>query len=366
MPKPSRVSSLAMGALLASATICVGLFIIPTLGMNAVGRGVWLVPVGGMALGVWGALALGHLCARFPQQTMTTFSQEILGKALGRVITIAAIVFFVLDASIGLRVMSSIESQSLLPKTPLNVVVLIMLALAVYMVWLGLEVMTRVAQVIAVIFVIPLLLFIIIMPPFTVRLDVNHLKPFLDFRSNELLSVGFVASLFMYRGFTVLCAMTPSLTRPKSAPKIGVWAVVASFPVFVAVTLYPLLAFGWPTANYYFYPFWQVAILVKTRAIPIERPIYVLESAVQGVILLTACSVLYAASVLTKDLLRLKSHRGPLLVYAPFVYALAVIPDNALEVLNFIVWWLVGGVVLWVVAPTLMLGIGAARGLWRK
>ncbi|MED3469989.1 GerAB/ArcD/ProY family transporter, partial [Bacillus thuringiensis] len=118
----------------------------------------WLVVIlSGFVVQVF-ILIIWILGTKFPNCTVFEIQEKIVGKTIGKVITGAYIVYFLLATSQFLSVFSNIIKLWLLPTTPSWLLILLMLGFSIYMVKENLQILSRFFVLTAMLFVLFLLL----------------------------------------------------------------------------------------------------------------------------------------------------------------------------------------------------------------
>ena len=147
---------------------------IPTLLIFHVGRDAWLSAVFAWFFDVLLAIVYAYMGLRFPGQNFVQYSITILGKYFGRIVGIMFPLFFLMVASLLMRAISTLISDTILPKTPMVAVLSFGYIIIAYAVKKGIEVIARACEILGPIYLVSLvLLFIIIIP----MVKINRLKP---------------------------------------------------------------------------------------------------------------------------------------------------------------------------------------------
>lgn len=116
---------------------------IPGLLIFHAGRDAWLSVIIAWLLDVLLAIVYAYMGIRFPGENFTQYSITILGKYLGRVVGAMFPIYFLMVASVLMRSISILITNMMLPKTPMEIVLLSGYMLIAYGVRKGIEVIAR-------------------------------------------------------------------------------------------------------------------------------------------------------------------------------------------------------------------------------
>lgn len=103
-----------------------------------------LFTIGGIGL----SLIVGALANRFPRRDFVVYSQQVLGTWMGKLLILAFLVWLFHTMGFVLWQIANFISLSLLPKTPIVAIMAILLLPSVYVVFDGIESLSRCSQVI--------------------------------------------------------------------------------------------------------------------------------------------------------------------------------------------------------------------------
>jgi len=107
----------------------------------------WLVVLFGMAVSLPVLLVYAAIMRSFPGMSLIEICQTVFGKAVGSVVSLIFIWFFLTVASLNLSNFGSFMRQAVLVETPTMVVIILMIVLCAYAVEKGLKVITRYAPI---------------------------------------------------------------------------------------------------------------------------------------------------------------------------------------------------------------------------
>lgn len=235
--KISAVQALMLGV--ASVTIMGHLLFIPVL-LNHAGKDSWL----SLLLTLLPALLIGFVVARlaqlFPGRTLIEYSEDILGKWLGKIAALLFVLFFFHDASLALRGFGEFYTSAITPRTPILVYFSAIVIMAVYAVRSGLEVLARTNQIFLVT-MIPVGLLASIMTQ--KDKDYANFLPILEYGPEPML-MGTFSLVSLYSTFIVLGMIFPYVTNVKKLKRFSMLTMVILILMFIGPVTGPVALFG--------------------------------------------------------------------------------------------------------------------------
>lgn len=350
---PYQLTTVIVGA-----NIGVGVLAFPRLIVEPAGTGGPLATVLGATLvfATWPAWVV--LSRWFPRLTPTKYASRVLTAPVAWLLMVALAVQLELLAALTIREFGEVLKAAVLPNTPIEVTIILLLLTTAYFVRFDLQVIARVYEIFFPIMLVPLTI-LCLLSLTTARgyylLPVTGMSWQGVFRGAVLASVGYVASV-------VAPFLLPSLTQPKLAIRAGFWGFGLSLFVYFLAMTATLSVFGpeelkrlvWPTLE-----------LVKTTTIPgfiLER----MESAFIGIwvaaVFTTVAAAYYPLVLLLAQLFRLKDHKVSVIPLLPVLYMTALVPDDIHTLYRMVLGVGLFGVVIANGMAILMVAVGWLRG----
>jgi spore germination protein KB len=142
-------------------------------------KDAWLAILLGMCGGIILFFIYYFLFRQYPNLPLTGYARKIFGEYLGWIIGLLYVVFFLYDAARDLRDFGDLLLSSTLTETPLLAINIVLVLAICYVLYLGIEVLARTAEVFVVILIFigftgNLLLY------FSGNVDIDNLQPFLE------------------------------------------------------------------------------------------------------------------------------------------------------------------------------------------
>lgn len=168
MLEKGKISSTQFYFLILILALSVSLFSLPSILIGRAKQDVWIVILIALGIDAVVAVVLYVLGLRYPNQTIFEYSEEILGRFLGKGVGLIFAIFFLLMTAIILNTITTLLTTAVMPETPKTVFYLVMLLVGAYAVNAGLEPIGRLSELIG-----PLVVFCLLLSP---ALNINHIK----------------------------------------------------------------------------------------------------------------------------------------------------------------------------------------------
>ncbi|MFB9756944.1 GerAB/ArcD/ProY family transporter [Ectobacillus funiculus] len=191
-------------------------------------KDAWIATLLGMCGGVILFLIYYSLFRKYPNLPLTGYARKIFGKYVGWIIGLFYVVFLLYDAARNLRDFGELLMSSTLRKTPLLAINILMVLAICYVLYLGIEVLARTAEVFIVILVFigftgNLLVFL------SGNLDINNLRPVLENGWKPIVMTAFpLLTFFPFGEIIAFTMLLPYLNQPELSKKVGLFAIISS------------------------------------------------------------------------------------------------------------------------------------------
>lgn len=310
-----RISKRQAILLIANSILASMVLISPALLTREAGQDAWLTVVIAGFLGFFFGVAVFSLGLRFPRKNLVEYSVDLLGPWAGSAVGIIFGLYFLYLDSYIVRSFGELLVTETMPETPLIVFNLLIVGLAAYGVYLGLEVFSRVNEIV---FPLSLLISAIFVALGIPDMDLNQLRPVFEHSFSDVLRGAGILFTFYAEGAFFLMIL-PNLHQPEQGRQI-VLPVSLILAFTMSVDVVGLIAlFGHEETSRLLFPSFEFAKTVHLGVF-FDR----LESLMVGVWVATiALKVMafYNIFVLSfAEVLNLKDYR-PLVL--PFAFLLA-------------------------------------------
>lgn len=308
-------------------------------------------------VGMWGVAKLGSL---FPDETFVEYSERIIGKWLGRLYSFMIIAFFTLLTGFAAREFGAVVVTSVLPKTPLEVTVIVMLLMAVIFTRGDMNTFTYIHS-----FYLPVILVPVLIITLVSLKDANilFLQPILGNGFKMIAGVPEIASLF--QGSFILAILIPFMQKPKKALRASFWGVVISGGFFIMIIVASIALFGTEEIKTIMWPTLGLARATSFPGNTLQR----LDVVFLPIWVTAVFTTIFSNYILTvqalKQCLRLQDHKMLPLFLLPIIFLIAMFPGETIEMYRYIE--VVGkyGLVLTFIFPFIILIVAKIRK-WPK
>lgn len=208
------------------------------------GRDSWIAMIIGAAGGMILVLCYSGLHRRFPDLNLTGYSKQLLGKILGTVVGVLYLLFFLYDTTRDLRDGISLIQIRALNTTPILVIGLLLIGVAVYVLYLGIHVLGRIAILYGILSMF-LMLTMLLLLSFSGVIDLHNLLPVASQGWKPILGIGGTSALMFPYGELVSFAMVlPAMSKKYNSIAVCLTAVFFGGTMLTEVTVLMVASLG--------------------------------------------------------------------------------------------------------------------------
>jgi spore germination protein KB len=271
-------------------------------------KDAWLA----ILLGVCGGIALFFiyyaLFRQFPNLPLTGYVRKIFGKYVGWIIGLLYTVYWLYNASRNLRDFGELLLTSTMTQTPLLALNILFVLGICYVLYLGIEVLGRTAEV----FIVILLFFGFVgnlFVYFSGNVNLHNLQPFLENGWKPIVTTAFpITTFFPFGQMITFTMLLPYLNRPELAKKVWLSAIISSGLILSYTTSLDIAVLGVDAVERATYP-----LLSTIGQINLLDFIQRLDAIVVFTFLMTmffkTSIFFYCAVIGIVDLFKLKNHQ---------------------------------------------------------
>ncbi len=265
MLEHGKIDSKQAILLMISMILPTAILIVPAITLKYAKQDAWLSLILATLVGLLIAWLVVSLSLRFPGKTIIEYTEEILGRVLGKIVGFLYIYTFMRIGSGVCREFGFFLVTAMMPETPMIVFIIIAIVISAYAVRNGLEVLCRFNQLFIPVTGLLVIAFLLS----TTNMKLTRLLPVFD---TGLLSIaqGAVSPIAWLGEILTLAMIIPYLTKPKEAYRVAVISVLLSGFILMINTMESLLIFGPDLANHWLYPTYN-AVRVVSIANFLER-----------------------------------------------------------------------------------------------
>ncbi|CAM3435948.1 endospore germination permease [Paenibacillus lupini] len=330
--EPRQITVIQASAVLVSTIIGVGVLALPLFAVRAADSGGPLVTLLAVLLAFVGLALITWLGIRFPDQTIIRYSEVIIGKWLAWIGSMLIILFFAVLTSLTAREFGEVVVTSVLKETPVEVTVIVMLLLATISTRHGITTFAHIHTFYVPFLLIPVLVIVALSLK---NAEAINLLPILGNEPSGMLK-GTLTIAALFQGAFILTAVIPSMKHPEKAMKASVWGMVIAGGLYIIIVAATISVFGSEEIKQLLWPTLELAKATTLPANILER----LDAAFLAVWVTAVFTTLFSSYFFTiyamSHLFRLREHKLFSYFILPFVFVMAMLPTNIVQMYEII------------------------------
>lgn len=285
----------------------------------------------------WGGVGIFYffiyLMSVYPQKDLFQIIVGGFGRLIGVMICAGYIFYFFINAGLSIRNIGELMVNTIFRQTPIHIFLITMVLTSAYILFLGIEVLARSAEIF-IPYCLVFLLFVGFGLLFSNELSVHFLEPFLGDGIQPVLKAIFPYHMVLPFGEIVaFLVLIPNMESGKKVRAWGIWAVVVSGLILCYSSLLQIMTLG-PIKERTSYPLLSAANEVKLLNF-IER-IDLLIVFIMLLGILVRSSIFFYAGLKGLEHLFKRSYRSFIFPIALIVAFSALLPANTyLEYVEF-------------------------------
>ncbi|WP_416435140.1 GerAB/ArcD/ProY family transporter [Priestia megaterium] len=332
------------------------------------GKDAWSAILLGMSGGILLFFIYYMLFRQYPELPFTGYARKIFGKYFGWVVGLLYCVFFLYIAARNVRDFGELLVSSTLSETPLLAINISLVLVMCYVIYLGIEVLGRTAEV----FIIILLLFGIVGNFFVLvsgDVDFQRIRPFLEHGWKPIFTTAFPSVVsFPFGEMLVFTMLLPYLNRPDQIKKLWLSSLISSGLILSWTAALNMAVLGLEAMKRSTFPTLETIGKVNLFDF-IERLDAIVVFALLLTVFFKASIFLYGVVLGIADLFKLKSHQriifptGAILVFLSMTIS-SNYSEHLEEGLNFAIKYF--HVPFFIIIPLSMLIISIIQNTMKK
>ncbi len=256
-----RISSWQTAVILVSAMTATEILKMPRILGQQVGPDGWVSLIIGHALALLMVMLIIALGRRFAGSTFIEYSQQILGRIPGSLLGLTAVAFWITISARILRVFSDIMKLFVLPRTPLEMIIIMSLVLSLYLVRHGVEPLARTLEISFYLMIAVVGAIILLSVP---NMDLTNLQPVFGAGTRAILVSGVQQGISRLRGIEVFLMLLPFMLVQQRAVKAAAIGLGFSLAIGLSLFTVTISVFGEHAIDLA----WPVALLAQYAVIP--------------------------------------------------------------------------------------------------
>ncbi|WP_408009906.1 endospore germination permease [Pseudalkalibacillus sp. A8] len=335
------------------------LILLPSMLAAEAKQDAWLAAIFGLVVGlllVWLFQTLGKL---YPDMTLVEYSEKILGKWIGKAISLLFFTFPLILGAFVLRNMGDFMTTQVMPETPIEAIHIIFLIIVLMGARYGLETLARSGEILFPCFIVLFLLLVIFISP---QIELEKIQPILGEGMKPVLHSTFLFIGFPFLELVIFLMIFPYVNDPKEAGKAFFRGTLMGGVVLTLLTALAILVMGADQTTRNLYPSYMLSqkINIGDFLQRIEAIVAIMWF-ISIFFKLTIC--FYVSTLSLAQILKLKEYRilvfplGMILI----VLSLVVSPNIVYIATDVINVWPSYASAFGLFIPLLLLGIAGVR-----
>ncbi|MDQ0883545.1 endospore germination permease [Peribacillus sp. V2I11] len=153
------------------------ILIIPSMLASEAKQDAWISAILALGIGVLVIPLYRALGSRFPDKSLVEYSEGILGKWLGKTISLLFCSYFFVNAALTLRSIGEFMTTQIMPETPIQAIFIIYLGIVIMGTRIGLEPLSRAAEIF---FPCVIFLFLLLALSLLPQIKIENIQPMLE------------------------------------------------------------------------------------------------------------------------------------------------------------------------------------------
>lgn len=290
---------------------------------------VWLSVILGGILAMVSGVIMVKLSQQFPNKTFYQYSQDIVGKWIGRLLSFLIIGYFLTTSAFQIRSMAEVISFFLLEGTPTWAIVMPFMWIGLYLIMSGIN---SIARMFEIIFPITVFIFLIISFMSIGIFEIDNLRPVLGLGIKPVLD-GIKTTSLAYTGPEIMLILLVFMEQRNKAVKailVGIsipliFYVITVVMVIGALSIDGVVTRTWPTID--LMRSFEISGLIFERFESLLLVIWIMQ------IFATYTISYYAAALGLAQLFKKSIHRF-IFALIPIIYIIAMTSKNINDLLK--------------------------------
>lgn len=331
MIEKGKISAAQMGIMMYPTIIATAILLVPAITARHAKQDMWLSPFWASLIGFLTVYIAVQLHQLYPQKTLIEYSEEILGKFLGKAVGLVFLFFYLHANGVIIREYGEFVVGNFLIHTPLVFVMGSMILVCSFAVRGGVEVVARLAQMIVPVVIILILANIILLIP---DMEVENMFPIMEKGIMPSL-IGAIIPQGWFTEFLLIAFLLPYVADHHKEKRWGMISVTAVMLTLSFINIAVLFVLGGITSRF-IYPAFSAVRYISIADFLEHIEAIVMALWVAGVFVKIA--VFYYALVLgTAQWLNLSDYR-PIVFPIGFLLLLFAVwsAPNLMELTHFL------------------------------
>ncbi|MEY9092236.1 GerAB/ArcD/ProY family transporter [Paenibacillus sp. RC84] len=353
-----RLTNWQAMCILISTIAGVGVLPLPRLAVTAGETAAPLITAGGILLGALLVMLWSLLGMRFPDLSPVAYSKLILGKWASGALLVVIALFYLVATAFSFREFSEVTGTFVLRRTPLEVILFMMLLLVVLSARKDIYSFTLIHAFYTPFVVGPVV--VIMMLSFK-EVELLNLQPFTT-NPDFTFWIGSLGITTLFRNVVIYTFIVPRMRNPQKALKVGLTGTAISGGLYLVIVITTVGVFGAEEIKRLVWPTLELgrATIVPGEFLERMDAIFLVTWIIS--VFNSLLSGYYLILLIIKEELGLKDHRMLATFLMPFMFLAAMMPQNVIQLYRLSTHILPWGLIAMIVIPSALLLIAGIRG----
>ncbi|UFJ39832.1 endospore germination permease [Brevibacillus humidisoli] len=340
-------------------TIGDSILVLPSVIVAEAKQDAWISMIIGVAAGLTIAYLFCKVGALYPRLTLVQYNDKILGKWLGIVFSLLFLLYFLLNIGLMVREIGDFMTTQIMPETPIEAILILMLSIVIMGARLGLEPIARAGETFFVWFILLFFMLVLFLSP---EVDTEKMTPILAEGFQPVLAGALPVMAFPFTELLVFLMIFPFVHEPKRMAKSFLFGAAMGGTVLTVIVVLALLVLGPDLTARNIYASYSLAKQISVGDF-IER----IEAILAIMWLLTMYFKItlyyYASHLGLAQLLKLRDYRMLLLPMGVNIVVLAIVISPNISYYNLVIsrYWPLYDITIGIIMPLLLLAVGTVR-----
>lgn len=305
--------------------------ILPKIATDFVGRNGYILPLVALIFGAIYIYCITGVTKNFPGDTLVEFAPKIVPKFVAYIIIIAFAIRIIITTGLELRMFGEMIAQVMLPKTPVIVIILMMLLATAYLVKSGMEATARMGEILIYFVFIPLA---IVFFKILLGADYKQVMPFFQTNLKDIGWGGYYISLsFIPLEFMLM--LTGLMQKPEKAKHATFTAIVIIAVLESIIILLTICSIGLGEVSRQIWPVLTLMQSIQNVGSIIQNQEILMMTGWIFSVFMYISSGLYFTSLIGSRSFKFKRENVFVLPLIPIVYFVAVWPKNLIQTYEY-------------------------------
>ncbi|MBH5319755.1 endospore germination permease [Paenibacillus sp. GSMTC-2017] len=365
MAGAEKVSGRQFGILVALFSIGTTILIVPSGLAEEVSQDSWLAAILGVGLGLLLVMLFNAVGSLYPNKSLVEMMETLFGLWIGKAAGLIFVFFTIVTASELIYFTGNFLTTMIMPETPVEAINIVLASVVVMGARLGIETLTRAAEMLFPLFVVLFLVLVIFVSP---QIDLDNIKPIMETSTTSLIKASlFFASTFAFTPIVLLMIFPVSVNRLKEGRVAFYTGLLTAGIVLIIIIALCILVLDADTTARQTYPSYSLA-----KKINVGNFLQRIEIVMAGLWFISmyfkmSC-YFYASSRGFAQVMKMKDHRilvfpfGIILVVLSLIVHPNILHSNAYNKDIWLPYVATYGLIL----PLVLLAIHAIRKFFKK